>query len=76
MRDLLRQIAENRIVLEEVRERLRIRNVIHRYNLNVLIAERRPRDVPADAAKPIDPNFNWHASSQIFWRLIPLDGMG
>ena len=61
--DVVRQIAENGIVFQQMRERLGIGDVVHRDDLNRGIAERRAINIAADPAEPVDTHFYWHASS-------------
>src|SRR5262249_16241129 len=60
MRDLERQIAQDRVVFQQVRQRLGVGDVVYRDELDVLIVYRRPDDVPADASESIDPNLDGH----------------
>ena len=71
VRHFLREIAEDRIVLQQMRERLRVGDVVHGHKLDRRIAQRRAKNVPPDAAKTVDSYFNRHASSsdlRIAWR--------
>ena len=52
--DACLEVPEHRIVLEQMRERVRAGEVVHRDEVDVLVAERGPHDVPADAAEPVD----------------------
>src|SRR6185437_1822160 len=63
VRHLIRQIAENRIVFEQVRERLRIRNIVHGDDFNRGITQRRAENIAADASKTVDSYLDWHSSS-------------
>ena len=63
VRDLVRKIAENRIVFQQVRQRLGIRDVVDGHNLDGRVAERGAKNIAADAAKPVDTDFDGHASS-------------
>src|SRR5579862_8316920 len=63
MRHFIRKIAEYGIVLQEVRERFRVGNIVHRYDLDRRIAQRRTKDIAADASETVDSHFHWHSSS-------------
>ena len=39
-----------------MRERVSAREVVDGDEIDVLVAERRPHDVPADSAEPVDPD--------------------
>ena len=54
------QIAEHRVVLQQVRERRRIGEVVDRHEIDVRVAERGAHDVAADAAEPVDANPDFH----------------
>src|SRR5207247_5690186 len=58
--DLRVQITEHRVVLQQVRKRVRIREIVDGDNVDVRIAECRPHDVPADAAEPVNANPHRH----------------
>jgi hypothetical protein len=57
------QVAQNRVILQKVRESLRIRNVVHGYKFKVLIADRCPVEIAANASKAVDSYFNRHNCS-------------
>src|ERR1700687_663219 len=63
MGHLMRQITENGIVLEQVRQRLRVGYIVNRHNLDILVTERRAIDIAADTAESVDAYFNGHDSS-------------
>src|SRR5277367_2120340 len=44
-----------------MRQRRRIRHVIHRHKLNVLIINRRAHNVAPDPPKPVDPHLGRHS---------------
>src|SRR5205085_10506560 len=52
-----------RVVLEQVRQRVRARQVIDRDKIDVLVAERRPHDVATDTAEAVNADPNRHAKS-------------
>src|ERR1700687_4509273 len=58
------QIAENRVVFQQVSQRLGIGQIVDRHELDVLVLERGAQDVAADAAKSINPYFYSHVSSE------------
>ena len=60
MRDLVRQIAEDGVVLQKVREGLRVGDVVDGYELNVLVVKRGAHDVATDAAEAVDADLNGH----------------
>ena len=57
------QVAEHRVVLQQVRERVRAGQIVDGDEVDVLVAERRPHDVAADAAETVDPDPDRHRSS-------------
>ena len=59
--DLRLQVAEHRVVLQQVRERGGVGQVVHRDEIDVLVAERRPHDVAADAPEPVDADLHCHS---------------
>jgi hypothetical protein len=61
--DGVRQISQNRVVLQQVREGLRVRDVVHCHELNVLVVNRSPDDIPADTAEAVDTYLDGHAAS-------------
>src|SRR6266851_3720323 len=63
MGDVVRQIAEDRVVLQKVRESLRVGDVVNGDELNVLVVERGAHDVATDAAEAVDANLDGHSSS-------------
>ena len=56
------QVAEHRIVFEQVGERLRARQIVDRDEVDVLVAERRPHDVAPDSTESIDADPDSHRS--------------
>ena len=55
--------AVHRVVLEQVGQRLRVGQVIHRHEVQVLETAflRRPDDLAPDASKPVDANLDRHS---------------
>ncbi len=56
--------AVHGIVLEQVRERLRVGQIVHRYEIEVRdpLLLRRAHDLAADASESVDPDFDGHRS--------------
>jgi len=50
------EVAEHRVVLEQMRERMRTREIVDGDEIDILVAERGPHDVPPDAPESIDPD--------------------
>ena len=59
--DVVRQVAEDGVVLQKVREGLRVGHVIDGYKLNVFVIERGAHDVASDAAEAVDANLDGHS---------------
>src|SRR4029077_19450050 len=60
IRDVVRQIAEDGVVLQEVRERLRVGDVVDGNELNVLVVDRGAHDVATDAAEAVNAGLDGH----------------
>ncbi len=60
VRDFVRQIAEDGVVLQKVRESLGVGDVVNGDELNVLVVERGAHDVAADTAEAVDANLDGH----------------
>ena len=60
MGDRVWQIAEDGIVLQKVREGLRVGNVVDGDELNVPVFKRGAHDVATDAAEAVDTDFDGH----------------
>jgi DNA-directed RNA polymerase subunit K/omega len=54
------ELAKNGIPFQKMRQRLCVRKIIDRYNLDVLIALRRAEYISTDPAEPVDTNFYRH----------------
>jgi len=54
------EISENRIVLEKVRKRLRVRKIIYGYEIDIRITDRGSIDIAPDPAKAVDANLYRH----------------
>src|SRR6185436_15910457 len=63
--DLAVQIAENRAVLQQVRQCLRVGEVVDRYEIDVLLSHGRAHDVASDATEPVDSNPHRHRRSSV-----------
>ncbi len=61
MGDVMGKIAQHGIVLQQMRERFSVRNVVHGDELDILVVERRAHDVASDAAEAIDADFDGHS---------------
>src|SRR5262249_34902743 len=58
--DVRFEISENGIVLQQMRKRLRIRDVIHGNDVDSFIPDRRSIYIPSDTSEPINPNLYSH----------------
>ena len=54
------QVAEDRVVLEQVRQRLGVGQVVDGDDVDPAVAHGGAHDVAADAAEPVDPDFDGH----------------
>ena len=54
------KIAKNRVIFQQMRQRLRIREIVDRNKFNIRIVERRPDYVSSNTSEPIDTDFNCH----------------
>jgi len=68
VRYLVRKIAQDRIVLQQMRQRFRIGDVVDGDKLNVPIVQSRAHDVAPDAAKTVNTYLNGHSSSE--WDVV------
>ncbi len=66
--DLLFEVAEHGVVLQEVRQRLRVRDVVDGHEVDVLVAEAGAQDVAADAPEAVDSNFDCHSDGSLLTR--------
>src|ERR1019366_6204475 len=62
-RDLVWQVAEDGVVLQKMRQRLGIGEVVDRNEFQILVGERGPQNVAADAPETIDAYFDCHFAS-------------
>jgi hypothetical protein len=67
----MREIAEDGIVLEQVREGLGVGYVVDGDELDVLVVERGAHNVPSDAAEAVDADLDGHSSSEAIDYLRP-----
>ncbi len=58
--DLRVQVAQHRVVLQQVGERVRAGQIVDCDEIDVLIAERGAHDVAADASEPVNANPDRH----------------
>ena len=58
------QVAEDRVVLQQVGEGVGRGEIVHRDDVDVAVAHGGAHDVAADAAEPVDPDFDGHQSSK------------
>jgi len=61
--DVVREIAKDGIVFEQVREGLGVGDVVDGDELDVLVVERGAHDVPSDAAEAVDADLDGHTTS-------------
>ncbi len=62
--DFVRQVAKNRIVFEQVGQSFGIGEIVHGYEVEVLVSERGAKNVASDASKSINANFYGHGASE------------
>jgi hypothetical protein len=66
--DVLLQGAEDRVVLQQVRERLRVGQVIGGHELDLRIRQGRAEHIPPDTAEAVDANFSLCVSFRYSYR--------
>ena len=59
------QVAEYGIVLQQMRQRLRVREVVDGDDFDVFVAQRGTQYVAPDTAKAVDTHLDCHVSSEI-----------
>ena len=59
--DVVMQIAQHRIVFQQMCQRLCIGNIVDPDEVDVLVAQRGAKNIAADAAKSIDAYFDCHS---------------
>jgi hypothetical protein len=57
------EIADHRIVLQQVRQRLGVGQVVDRHEFQILVLERGPQNIAADAPKAVDAYLDCHTFS-------------
>src|SRR5271170_3289461 len=70
-RDLVRQIAQNRIIFEQVGERLRIGEIVDRHEFDIGILERGAQNIAPDASETVNAYFNSHLASVMMMKIQP-----
>src|SRR5262249_15040457 len=61
-RHLVREIAEDRVILQEVSKRVRVGQIIYGNEVKFLVSQCGSQNIAPDATEPIDPNFNRHCT--------------
>ena len=61
--DIVLEISQHRIVLQQVRERLRVGDIVYSNEVDFRIPKRGAKNVAPDATKSIDADFNCHSLS-------------
>jgi hypothetical protein len=61
--DRRRQITQDRVVLQQVRQRSGVRDVVHGHEVEVPVPESRTHDVAANPAEPVDADPDRHRES-------------
>ena len=54
------EVAEDRVVLQQVGERLGVGQIVDRDDVDAAVVHGGAHDVAADAAEPVDPDFDGH----------------
>ena len=54
------EVAEHRVVFQQVRERRRVGDVVDRDDVDVVVRQRRAHDVAADSSEPVDADLDGH----------------
>src|SRR5580658_3129996 len=62
--DLVRKVAEDRIVLEQVGQSLGIGEIVHRDEVEVLVGQCGAQDVASNTSESINANFYGHEASE------------
>jgi hypothetical protein len=58
--DLHGQGTQHGVVFQKVRQRLGVRQIVHRYEFDIIPAESRPDHIAANTAEPINANLYSH----------------
>ena len=61
--NLVRKVPQNRVILQKVGQRFRIRQIVDCYEVQVRILERSAQNIAANSSEAIDANFDCHVSS-------------
>ncbi len=64
-RDLVGQIAQNRVVFQKMSQGFWVGKVVDRNEFDIAVIERSPEHVSPDASESIDSYFNCHVTSKI-----------
>jgi len=72
--DVMGKIAQNRIVLKQVRESFRIGQIVNRYELQIRIIKSRTKNVTSDTPESIDADFYRHFAS-VEYENVRISGM-
>ena len=75
-RDFLVEVAQDRVVFQEVREGLGVGQIVDRDEVQLCIAQGGPENVPADPSKPIDADFQTHRECLRMKRHAPSEKRG
>ena len=62
-RDVGLEVAEHRVVLQQVRERVGVGEIVDRDEVDVVVAERGPHDVASDSPETVDADLDGHRRS-------------
>jgi len=54
------EISEYRVILQQVRKSLRIRQIVNGDEIDIRIPDRSAKDIASDASKAVDTNFHRH----------------
>ena len=60
-----REVAEDRVVLQQVRERCGVGDVVDGDDVDVVVRQRGAHDVAADAPESVDADLDGHSSSEV-----------
>ena len=66
--DLVRKVAQHRVIFQQVGQRFRIGQIVDRDEVQVGIFQRSAQDIAADSSEAIDAYFDCHVSSVRFMR--------
>src|SRR2546425_1249754 len=60
--DIRLKVAQHGVIFKKMRQRLRIRDVVHRHNIDILVVHRGTVKIASNAPKTVDAYFDCHAS--------------